>query len=1565
MREDNPSPRRERGQHAKPERYSPERAYRPLVSPQSVEDKDACAIYASVRRDGTPSHDPIPLALEALQKMLHRAGNVDGEGDGCGLLLDIPTKIWAEEVRSGGHDPSLTLDDAFAVAHVFVDRSEDLEEIRAKAREILGEGGFRILAERVGAVDSSALGPTAREEEPHFWQIAGLVADAADRDRVLFDLMIELEERLDLHVPSFSSTTCVYKVMGAPKILGLYYPDLVDERFETIGCFGHNRYSTNTWPSFKRVQPFGVLGHNGEINTIEQLRQEARMLGAPIRPGNSDSQDLNRTIETLIRRDGLSLAEALESVLPPIVHEIDLFQPDLRSFYMYLREAMGPFSQGPVALIARHGDECVFSTDALGLRPLWQVETAADFIFSSEPGVVSVKQMTSEPKPLAPGEKVLVSIDRGKRRSILHPHDEMLEIVRSRWIERTGADAVAPYDRMLDTGGPLEGSEIPGYSEAGPSEPVKVSETVLAGFGWQRDDMKLVQQMAASGAEPVGSLGYDGPLAALSPERHNLPDFFKETVAVVTNPAIDREREIEHFSARTVIGRRPNFNDPSEDVGTVELDFPVILGGHHDLAPLSDSDYRKIANEHGTWLLEDLWDHFGDRAKALDTALLESETTQGAVERIKQEAVKAVTEGAEMLVLTDRTVYEGDRRFCDPHLVVSAIDQALKLYRVERGEENLRRRCGIVLRSSALRNVHDCMLALGLGSDAVCPYTMIEVVCVDEYQSDVSNLCAALRKGMEKVISTIGIHEIRGYARQFSSIGLKPEITEIFQTDAFAATDKGGTGFAELDTSADERVRILRGDDDAKPAKTIRFYPKVYKAAIAAANGAESFDDYAKKVRDLEAQTPISMRHVMGLKTDGDPVPASEVDASIGHHDYPLVISSMSFGSQSEPAFRSYADAAREVNILCMNGEGGEIRDMYGEYRKWRGQQVASGRFGVSAEMLNASYVAEIKIGQGAKPGEGGHLPGKKVSVKVAAARNAAPGTDLISPSNNHDLYSIEDLAELIDELKTVNPDLRVSVKVPVVPNIGTIGLGIAKAGADIITLSGFEGGTGAARQHALRHVGLPSDIGTRAVHQALMEAGIRNRVEIWADGGYRHAHDVVKLLCLGANRVGFGTLAMVSLGCTICRGCQLDTCHVGIATQIETEEEASEHGLKKFTPQEVSVAAANCARFFGQMGEQVKEVVGSLGHKRAQDLVGRYDLLEQISHHDRLDLTPLITPLETYLDLEPLDMPAVDEIEEDRAEAGLVVARPIRMEPKASSEQFAPLAQEVCSGGTVSSAFPRATDTDDRVLGTELSGALARARVAGEIPLGSEDGDEQVLAELTFNGGSVAGQGFGAFNSYGVVCRIEGGAQDGAAKTMLGGTIAILKGRSEEGERLNGSVGKSFAYGAQRGRLYVQGSADSRFCIRLSGADVVLGGEPDQPIDDTRGCVVDRANAKGFAFEYMTGGRAVVLGDLGPWACAGMTGGRVYVRVSDETGMNREAIERRLGKGAMVNVAEVDETGTSDIADLLGGYAKQLRATEQSDEADRVLALAGDAGGNFLMIVPEKVQADPSISTE
>ncbi|MDQ3870498.1 MAG: glutamate synthase, partial [Chloroflexota bacterium] len=439
-----------------------------------MEDKDACGIYASVNKGAKPTHDAISAALSALEKMLHRAGNVDGEGDGCGVLLDIPRKIWAEEVRLGGHASRLALDDRFAVAHVFIPRAGGrTAEVQERARELMSKVGLRVLAERENVVDSSALGPTAREEEPVFWQVGGLIEDA----RMCFELTVQLEDQLDVHVASCSTCCAVYKVLGAPAVLGRYYPDLHDPRAETVSLLGHNRYSTNTWPSFKRVQPFGVLGHNGEINTIARLRQEARMLGVPLQADGSDSQDLSRTIEALVYRQGLTLVEALELTLPPIVDEIKGMPAELRGFYMYLRQTFGPFAQGPVALVSRHGDEHVFSVDALGLRPLWQLETGEAYAFSSEPGVVALSDSVAEPKPLAPGEKVLVEVDRAEGRTSLADHAALQRRCAARWRERTGDTGDdAGYAGAILTGGPLAGPEIPGYTSAGPSEPVKVED---------------------------------------------------------------------------------------------------------------------------------------------------------------------------------------------------------------------------------------------------------------------------------------------------------------------------------------------------------------------------------------------------------------------------------------------------------------------------------------------------------------------------------------------------------------------------------------------------------------------------------------------------------------------------------------------------------------------------------------------------------------------------------------------------------------------------------------------------------------------------------------------------------------------------------------------------------------------------------------------------------------------------------------------------------------------------------------------------------------------------------
>ena len=588
--------------------YSSTQAYRPLRRPETVEDKDACALYAAVRKDGRATHDVIEKGFVALQKMLHRAGNVDGEGDGCGAMIDIPRLIWQEEVRAGGHAPRLALDPAFAVAHIFVSRAADFEQVKQRARQILHRNGLRVLAEREDRVSSAALGPTAREEEPHFWQIGVLVPDAEGRDRILFDVAIEIESTLDAHVASLSAESCVYKVMGAPLVLQGYFEDLSDPRCETVSLLGHNRYSTNTWPSFMRVQPFSVLGHNGEINTVARLRAEARMLGVPIRDDSSDSQDMNRMIETLIHRRGLSLPEAMELAVPPIVNEIRQFPEALRGFYMYLRQAMGPFAQGPIALIARNGDEYVFSVDALGLRPLWEIHAEDAYVFSSEPGVVPLADMTGEPKPLSPGEKVMVRVKRDKT-ARLFDHQEMQKLVHKRWLERTGAEAVAGFEQAIPTGGPLEGPEIPGYDSAGP---------VRAGQGRGEDPGR--HGMAARGHEARAADGIQRSRADRVPR-------LRRTARVAVRGAPEPGRLLQGDGRRRhQPGDRPRARDRaflvSRGVRRATLDRRPAGRRRARSRPPSRSSSAVITTwlrcptrstgpsreGHKTFLLEDLWE---------------------------------------------------------------------------------------------------------------------------------------------------------------------------------------------------------------------------------------------------------------------------------------------------------------------------------------------------------------------------------------------------------------------------------------------------------------------------------------------------------------------------------------------------------------------------------------------------------------------------------------------------------------------------------------------------------------------------------------------------------------------------------------------------------------------------------------------------------------------------------------------------------------------------------------------------------------------------------------------
>ena len=1497
-------------------------------------ERDACAIICYLNKAGRPSHGNVQRTIEALVKMGHRAGEINGEGDGCGILTDIPRILWGEILSGSGQKPELAQDAGFAVGHFLLDRVAFNEDsgLLSRLLQAIGASGCTVLADRPAPVRSEVLAARARLFEPLLWQVALRVGEPQHAARVLFPLQLSLERDFPLQVASLSCDVAAYKVHGAPELLARYYPELKRRDFLSSVTIGHSRYSTNTMPTVLRAQPFSLLGHNGEINTIARLREEARMLGIELPAGGSDSQDLNRTLEGLICSFGFTLFEAMELVFPPVFSAMDRMEPELAAMYGFFRRFLTASAQGPAAIIARHRDQCVFSVDAMGLRPLWVGETDKEIFASSELGVVPHEEILNDPKPLAPGEKLGVRLAPGAAPRVLQHHElrrEILALLRRRTSLSAQSKSLVSASELARGARDGVGRRLPGKGSA------LVRENLLSALAWKSTDVQNLAEMARNGQDPITSLGYDGPLAPLSLSRQNLSDYFKEQVAVVTNPAIDRERESEHFSTRVYLGPRPALRGPSQR--GVELALPLLLGGAR---PGESSGGDPLAGEFGTCTLETLQGGFGrGKSRVIPCCIAQGETLAGALERITRHAVVAVCRGVALVVLDDAQAFARGGAFLDPFLAVAVLHKALK-ETATAGGESLRRRASIVVRSGALRNLHDLIFALGMGADALCPYLIWELGCAEEH--GVRNLLGVLGRGLEKVISTMGTHEIGGYGKYFASIGLCGHLAEIFETPNFCGSGTGGLTLERLEAEHLSRGAVARSREKQPVPVQFRLYPRIWKMVGQVAKMEESYADLSRLIQNLEAEHPLAIRHLVDLHYQEElTVDPEEVDTAVGSHDLPIIFSAMSFGSQGETPFRIYAEAARRLNIVCMNGEGGEIADMLGRYRKNRGQQIASGRFGVTMEFLNSADILEIKVGQGAKPGEGGHLPGFKVTAKIAAARNATPGVSLISPSNNHDIYSIEDLAQIIEELRTANPSARISVKVPAVAGIAAIALGIVKAGADIITVSGYDGGTGAARKHAVKFVGLPAEIGVREAHRALVEAGMRQKVELWADGGARTGRDVVKLMLLGANRVGFGTMAMVIIGCTTCRGCHLGTCHVGIATQIETPEEAELKGLKRFVPRVLENGVIYETTFFRGMAREIKILSAKLGFRRTQDLVGRADLLQQTRGLDRLDLADLLAP------------PARGDLHQFDSEVR-IIRKPLNYLTSLIS-------------GLVAGAFEAGDErvrydddsatSSDRAIGTHLAGTMVRGWQEGRFPAGCE-------ALLHFHHDSIPGNGLAAFTIPRIAIRVEGGAQDGVGKSTRGGKIVILKGENRSGVRVGGSVGKGLAYGALGGTFIIQGDADSRACIRLSGADVVLGGRIRVPLDDTLGNLAGRANLKGFACEYMTAGRVVVLGDPGPWLCSGMTGGVVYCHLDLEMGFDREALRRRLARGAGVEIRDLEEEDLSQLEQLLGKYGRELYHSHQEEEADWLAGVVARVRSRFVKIVPEKSVMMPN-STE
>lgn len=1496
-------------------------------------ERDACAIICYVNKAGKPSHGNVQRTIDALVKMGHRAGEINGEGDGCGILTDIPRTLWSEILSSAGKPAELAEHPAFAVGHILLDRvrlSQD-PALNSALLEVMRGSGCSVLAERQAPVRSEVLAARSRAFEPVVWQVALQLPEADRAAERLFSLQLALERHFPVQVASLSCDVAAYKVHGAPELLSRYYPELKRRDFLSSTTIGHSRYSTNTLPTVLRAQPFSLLGHNGEINTIARLREEALMLDIELCEGGSDSQDLNRTLEGLICSYGFSLFEAMELVFPPIFSAMDRMPAELAAMYGWFRRYLGASAQGPAAIIARHRDQCVFSVDAMGLRPLWVGETDKELFASSELGVVPHEEIMGDPKPLAPGEKMGVRLVSGSAPQLLQ-HEELRQETLALFCRRTNPSAQAR--------GMVRASEVARKSKSNlrsgfAGQGGLVLENLLSALAWKSTDVNNLGEMARKGQDPITSLGYDGPLAPLSLSRQNLSDYFKEQVAVVTNPAIDRERESEHFSTRVYLGPRPSLRGPLQK--GVQLSLPLLLGGTRGGG---SSIGDPLAAEFGTCTLEALLERVG-RGKSLiiSCTMGPGESLSRALQNICDQAIAAVKRGVGLLVLDGSRSFAAQRSFLDPFLAVAVLHKALKDADAE-GGGSLRRRCSIVLRSGALRNLHDLVFSLGMGADALCPHLIWELGSQEEH--GLRNLLGVLRRGLEKVISTMGTHEIGGYGKYFASIGLGNKLAGIFETPNFCGSDQGGLTLEQLEKENRGRNEVARSKEKQVVPVQFRLYPRIWKMVGQVAKMEESYTDLSRLIQQLEAEHPLAIRHLIDLRLQEElTVDPEEVDTTVGSHDLPILFSAMSFGSQGETPFRIYAEAARRLNIVCMNGEGGEIADMLGKYPKNRGQQIASGRFGVTMEFLNSVEILEIKVGQGAKPGEGGHLPGFKVTAKIAAARNATPGVSLISPSNNHDIYSIEDLAQIIEELRTANPAARISVKVPAVAGLAAIALGIVKAGADIITISGYDGGTGAARKHAVKFVGLPAEIGVREAHRALVEAGIRDKVELWADGGARTGRDVVKLMLLGANRVGFGTMAMVIIGCTTCRGCHLGTCHVGIATQMESAEEAQLQGVRRFVPRVLENGVIYETTFFRAVGQEIRILTAKLGLRRSQELVGRADLLMQTRGLELLDLSDLLAP------------PAQGDPHRFESEVR-IIRKPLNY----LTSLISGLVSDAFDAGDQKVRYDDdSAGSSDRAIGTHLAGTMVRGWRQGRFA-------PECNALLHFHHDSIPGNGLAAFTVPQIAIRVEGGAQDGVGKSTRGGKIVILKGENRSGVRVGGSVGKGLAYGALGGTFIIQGDADSRACIRLSGADVVLGGRIRTPIDDELGNIAGRANLKGFACEYMTAGRVVVLGDPGPWLCSGMTGGVVYCHLDLEMGFDREALRRRLASGAGVEIRDLEEEDPAQLEELLGKYARELQHSQQQDERDWLLRVIAKARINFVKIVPEKTVMMPN-STE
>jgi glutamate synthase (NADPH) large chain len=1403
-------------------------------------EHDACGLGFVATLTQRATHEVVSQALEILASLTHRgaAGCDPCTGDGAGIILQIPHELYSTEL-------ALPAPGSYAVATCFFSpvpgRRRRMEAILESSVEHHGQ---RVLGWRDVPYDAAALGPLARGSMPHIRQlfIGSTAATRTDFDRLLFVIRKRAGRTAshelggdDFYIASCSSRTVVYKGLMLAEQVAAFYPDLQDPRVVSRLAMVHSRFSTNTFPTWERAHPFRLIAHNGEINTLSGNRawmsaREALLksdfFGSAIedfrpiiRPNGSDSASLDNVIDFLVA-SGRSLPHVMMMLIPKAFAEDPDMPVEERAFYEYHGCLIEPWD-GPAAVTFTDGDLVGAMLDRNGLRPAkYAVTSDGLVVLASEFGVLQLDpSRVTQKGRVQPGKMFLVDTKEGR----LVSDEEIKHKVATR----------RPYRAWLDEN-KIDLAALPPVKSPynlSPTESTRLEHM----FGYTEEEVRmLLAPMAAGGEEPVGSMGIDIPLAVLSDRPQLLFRYFKQQFAQVTNPPVDPIREETVMSMVSCVGGEGNLLDETpRQCRMLQLDHPI----------LTNDDVAKLRRNF-----------LGDfRACTLAMRFSKSGDLQRAVDTLCRDASKAIEDGASILILSDRDVSE-EWAPIPSLLATSAVHHHL----IRTGQ---RVRAGIVVESAEPREVAHIALLVGMGAGAVNPYLALEIAArlaredalgkpIDEAKA-VAHVVKAFKKGLLKTMSKMGISAVASYqgAKIFEAVGLDQVVVDRYFTGL--ASRLRGVGLPEI---ADEVLArhtrayapVLDPRRDAGGHYHFRatgeahlWNPRTVASLQKAVRleDAASYDEYARLIND-QRERPVTLRGLWDLVPAGAPVPVEEVTPAKDIVRR-FATGAMSFGSISKEAHENLAIAMNRIGGRSNTGEGGEDPARFKDERRSAIKQVASGRFGVTAEYLINADELQIKMAQGAKPGEGGQLPGHKVDAIIARVRHSTPGVTLISPPPHHDIYSIEDLAQLIFDLKNVNPRARVSVKLVSEAGVGTIAAGVAKAHADVILISGHDGGTGASPLTSIHHAGVPWELGLAETQQVLVMNGLRGRVRVQVDGQLKTGRDVVFGALLGAEEFGFATAPLVASGCIMMRKCHLNTCPVGVATQ-DPELRQRFAG----TPEHV-------IRYMFFVAEEMRQIMASLGFRTVDEMVGRVDCVRQ-----RKDLATHPNKKLRRLDFSEL---LWKPPEAQTSPVRCVDAQDHNLREVLDHSLIAQARSAITDGKRVK--IKTAIRNRDRAFGAMLSGEIARARGAAGLP------DDTIVIRAT---GS-AGQSFGAFAAHGLTLELEGDANDYVGKGLSGGILAVRPPR-EAPFRPDDQVivGNTVLYGATGGKAFMNGRAGERFAVRNSGAVAVVEGVGDH------GC------------EYMTGGHVIVLGTTGRNFGAGMSGGIAYVFDEDGSFVSR-----------------------------------------------------------------------------